>query len=356
MKKCAGYIVMILFSAVYLVSSSSELTSRIVEKNTGPTPVISSDKYRYGDLFSLSYLSQFRIKPAPPFKITLPECKAEPNINLYIICDSYIESYLADKKFYCGVDSLFKTLIYDLGPLEVSINHNKKNVLLLEIAERNLRPAFNRTDHINNLIAVKSHNQTMEGSHLNWASLFSSVKNFMFNSLINTNLELNTWEYSIFTPIKEFKADLNYKLFNVVDDNVVVSPDKKYLFYQPTVDSTAITSSFNDVTDAEIGSIVEKLNFTYDSVKSFGFDQIYLAIIPNPVSVLSADYNGMKYNRLLERIQDSPDLKMPFINIFAAYKNARIPVFQPSDSHWSIDGAYMWLNKFNEKLVKVNAH
>ncbi len=355
MKKCAGYIVMMLLSTVYLVSSSSELTNRIVEENTGPDPVISSDKYRYGDLFSLSYLSQFQIKPAPPLKIALPECKTEPNTNLYIICDSYIESYLADKKYYCGVDSLFKALIYDLRPLEVSINHNKKNVLLLEIAERNLRPAFYRTDHINNLIAIKGPNQSTEGIHSDGASLFSSLKNFLFNSLINTNLELNTWEYSIFTPIKEFKADLNYKLFNVVDNNVAISPDKKYLFYKPTIDSTAITSSFNNVPDTEIHSITGKLNFIYSNAKNIGFDEMYLSIIPNPVSVLSPDYNGMRYNRLLSRVQDSPELKMPFIDMYAAYKNANISVYQRSDSHWSMDGAYMWLEKFNEKLVKLHA-
>ncbi len=87
--------------------------------------------------------------------VKLTRCDAKLHKNLSVICDSYIENFIADKSYYCGIDSFFKALIYDTVPLQVTINPDKKNVLLIEIAERNLRLTLSRTDHINNLVAIK---------------------------------------------------------------------------------------------------------------------------------------------------------------------------------------------------------
>jgi hypothetical protein len=351
MLKILGYLVLTLFSVIYVVSSSTRLTVKITEKKIESNSMFRSDKYRYGDLFGLSYLPGYQI----PLNSNIPhlplvKCDTKPTMDLYFICDSYLYE-IADKKFYCGADNVLHVKTIAREKLYVTLNPERTNILLLEMAERNLRGILDDTSYVNNLVNKKLYNQPAQKKDSENSGLYSRLSESIFNKKINRNLESNIWDYSFFTPIKKLKAGINYKLFNVTDNDVAVSPDKKYLLFKPTIDTTLNSSSFQYVTDAEVKSIIEKLNQIYNTAKILGFKEAYLSIIPNPVSVLYPDYKGLKYNQLLTRIQNSADLKMPVVDIYTTFKNTRFPIYLRSDSHWNMDGVYLWINKFNSLLM-----
>jgi hypothetical protein len=364
MLRAFGYFVLLIFITIYIVSSYSGLTTRFVMERSASNSLFATNGHRYGDMFALSYLPQYKV-PAPRKSDALvPKCDVKKGINLYILCDSYIWEFIADKKYFCGVDS-FKCFYSYGDKVNTKLDHQKDNVFLFEMSERRIRSmlALSDTAYINHLFNTNYpplvNIDSLAKNHSFSARIKAfllNVKAHIFNGSISTNLELNVWDSSIFSPIKEFKSYLNYKLFNIIDENVTISPDKKRLFYTPTIDTAQNSSSFQSVSDKEIAFIVEQLNGIYEDARKSGFNIVYLSIIPNAVSILYPNYNGLKYNNLITRIQNSPELKMKVVDIYSTYKKTTIPVYAISDSHWNLDGAHIWLNQFNNALTIQSAN
>jgi hypothetical protein len=172
------------------------------------------------------------------------------------------------------------------------------------------------------------------------------------NKNINQNLEFNLFDYIIFNPLKELKAQLNYKLFGRISKEVSIIPNQPYLFLSETVNAESSISSFNPIDDNQIGKVVTTLNSTYSHYRSIGFDAVCFSIIPNPVSIICPEYKT--YNDIIRRVQNHPDLIMPMINIIDRLDSAHCQVYQFSDSHWNYNGFNLWVNEFNKYLRTVN--
>jgi hypothetical protein len=348
MRKIIGYIVLGICIPIYFVSSSQKLTLKLDVLKEKSNSFLGSDKHRYGDLFGLSYLSSFKHHSADSLK--LPDCSNQKKIDLYEICDSYMFLFFNSAKYYCGVDKLTQIKTNEQEALTTKLDTSKINVLLLEFSERNVRVLLEDSDYMKNIISENYSNN----SKPKFKEKIKDAYHFLFNKDINTNLEYHICDYAIFTPIKELKANLNYKLFNTIDKDVKLSESGNYLFYTPTIDSSKISSSFQYVTDSEIKAIVASLNKIYLKANKLGFNKIYLSIIPNPVSILEPDYNKMKYNYLITRIQNSRELQLPYVDAFSLFNAVKKGVYSPSDTHWSWTGAYIWLDKFNQDLASAS--
>lgn len=345
MKRIVGYIVLFICIAVYLASSSDRLTNKIVMFKNRDVSLVKSDKMRYGDLFGLSYLPDYKISIDENPSIELTACKKTRSFNLYSLCDSHLWSLLTSDSIFCGANKFQYANLNNLETLNVKSDSTKKNILLIELAERNIVPMI-KQNYSYMQEFLKLQNPKRDTSTL----IPRHVVEFLFNKNINSNIEFNIWESSIFTPIKEFKAQLNYKLFNRVNKDVAVSPDKKYLLYYPTIDSSSIYSSFKNISEPDIDTIVNNLNQIYFHYKKLGFTEIYLSLVPNPVTILYPDYNNYRYNQLIPRIENSPLLKMPFIDIYSDFKKSKIPLYRVSDTHWNRSGFNLWVNKVNSIL------
>jgi hypothetical protein len=70
------YFFLIIFAFLWYLGFSKDLAQWLFEKN------IAKDDYRYGDLYRLSNLSQFRI---PVEKCTTPQTSKTPNTNLILL-------------------------------------------------------------------------------------------------------------------------------------------------------------------------------------------------------------------------------------------------------------------------------
>jgi hypothetical protein len=113
-------------------------------------------------------------------------------------------------------------------------------------------------------------------------------------------------------------------------------------------------SSFKNVSVKEVDSLISRLNNIYDKGRQIGFKKIYLSIVPNPVSILEPKYDNLTYNNLVERLQHSSNLEMPYINLLPAFKQMKEQVYLSSDSHWNKKGAYVWLRMVNNELIKIS--
>ena len=347
MRKFTGYIVLSIFILIYVVSSYQKLTIKINLLKEKSGSIFRSDKYQYGDLFSLCYLTAFK-KPIRD-SVKFPNCNYPKKINLYAICDSYIFLFFNSDKFFCGVNNFSEIKTNDMELFTSKLDTSKINVLLLEFSERSVRPLLEDSVYISSLI-------TENRQYLSKIKLKQKIRTIyhtVFNDEINANLEYNTWDYSLFTPVKEFKSNFNFKLFNEVNKDVKISENGKQLFYAPTIDTLKVTSSFKYVTYGELDLLIQRLNDIFREAKNAGFNKVYLSIIPNPVSIIAPNYGGLKYNNLVNRIQNSSQLKMPFVDVFSSFARSQSPVYAVSDTHWSWNGAYIWLDKFNSELIKA---
>jgi hypothetical protein len=336
-KKIFGYLVLISCCAAYFVSSSDGLSRKLMKMKLESGSLFGSDKFKYGDLYGLSYLPDYKILLTPEATIHKDSCAGEKSINLYALVDSYIFSFFPADSFYCGVENFFYCRSTFLETRKISLDTSKSNILLLEMAERNLyRLLMDNYDYLGSFL-----DKDAEPPKTNTSN------GVVFNKNINQNLENIFWDSRLFTPVKELRSLINYTLLGKVEGDVLISADSEYLLYAPTVDTSSYASSFKFISDTQIDTLVARLNFLYNKYKQSGFDEVYLSIIPNSVSILYPGYKSYTYNMLLERVQGNAALQIRYFDVFRDFKNSEVPLYFRSDSHWNMNGAILWLNKLN---------
>ena len=235
--------------------------------------------------------------------------------------------------------------------MDIALDTNRKNILLIEIAERNLRYMTDTAAIYSKAALANKRNVTATSSATLSAFSDGFSLGFIFNPLIEQNLQFSLFDYRFFTPFKEMKAQLNYRLFNRASEGVKVSANGKYLYLAETVDSTQITSSFNPVSDKEIDKLVYTLNLTYRHYKLLGFDEVYFSIVPNPVTILNTGKYG--YNELIPKVQNDERLEMKIIDAYTPFKKSTNQLYQYSDSHWNNNGFCLWMSQVDRELDRI---
>lgn len=362
MKKFIFAAVGVFFLSIYIVSSSSDLMKKITQYRFLTESILKSSKYRFGDLYGVSYLADFK-KEVWKEKTVIERdtCSFSREINLFCICDSYLYSFIQSPSIFCGVKTYKFTRWYLDGPIETELDSTKVNVLLIERTERYF-PFTPLADYLNRIKLVKKHaivkSEKAEIIRQNASLCFidhekiMAIYNMIYNKNIDQNIEFNLFDYMIFSPLKELKAQLNYKVFGRTNKEVSVIPDKPYLFLSETVDPRSGSSSFIPISDEQISSTVATLNSTYAYYRNNGFDAVCFSIIPNPISIICPGYKP--YNDIIRRVQNHPDLIMPMVNIYDRFASATCQVYHTADSHWNYNGFNLWVNEINKYLRSVD--
>lgn len=317
---------------------------------------IRSDRWRYGDLYGLSYLPAYKF-PLEPFKLYDRSAgKPVNNRILYIIGDSF----LADKTLSGAFDGFDNVIFLDrrfpFGPIK--LDSTKQNFLVMEFAERNLNDySFFRTDEVKwSQAAIRSRlfnasTVPPEAASNVSTSIFARLNKLLFNKDLSRNLELLLFDDKSFSGIKEAKAALNYSLFARVAKETAVSTDKKRLFLNVTVDTSSIQSTFRPKSPKEMEGINSNLQDAGCYYTAIGFRKIFLSVIPNPVSIY--DEKRALYNHLLERIERSSGLYP--ISLFDRFKREKQNLYYRSDAHWNPVGMDAWVTETN-KVLQNNLH
>jgi hypothetical protein len=303
---------------------------------------VRSDRWRFGDLYGLCYLPQYkhRLEPFPKYRHVQ---RASTKRTLYIIGDSF----LADKTLTGAFDKYDNVIYLDrrfpYGPIYPDTT--KENDVLLEFAERNLSEYnFNNGPETQWPATERSRQASNADRHPSQpVSLLKRMGNILFNKDLSRNLELLMFDDRAFTPVKELKASLNYKLFGRMPPEVTISADKKRLLLNLTVDTSSTGSSFRPKTQEDVNRITGQLDIAGSYYQRLGFKNVLLSIIPNAASIY--DSGRMPYNHLLERVEKQTRLRT--ISVYEDYKTDKSNLFFISDAHWNPEGFKCWVNKAN---------
>ncbi len=356
MKRVFAYIVLNTFLIIYFISSYSPVMKKIAQFRYDWDSPLGSDNYKYGDLFGFSYLPDFKLieKKIPPAKENSFEDK---KIDFYCVCDSYLWSFPFNDSTLYNVNKYNQSRwLYD-EKIITSIDTTKINFMLIEMAEWYSREFLTDSSDIFSRINVKNPNPSFvdtsaKNTIQNSFSFIKIIDKVFANKWLNRNLEFNLFDYSFLTPLKELKAQFNYKIFDKVNSEVEFSSNKEFLLYKPTIDTASNQSSFKYLGDAEVNNMVDRLNKINDYYIKRGFDYVYFSIIPKPVSII--DPNLMKYNQLITRIQSNPALKIKYIDAYNILKKEPGKVYQRSDTHWNSYGFGLWVTELNNTLKKIS--
>ena len=301
---------------------------------------IVADDYRYGDLYRLSNLPQFK-DPQTPCPPTTTLVSDTANTHLYLIGDSFAEPQRIGKQDFSV--SQYQYVHWDKRSV-VQLDTTKRNVLLLETVERHFREHFSRP--VLELAIVEDTTGLPAPEPVSW-------KRVVFDQLqskgIEERLETVLFSQDIFLWFKELKAHINLNWFDRVPPTVGISRDRRHLFVDLDTDTTKrLNSSFAPLSDTEVNALIDSLNATAVRFRQQGFDAVYLSIIPNKASLL--DPGRGDYNHLIERVQQHPRLRVPFVDTYSEYAKQPQKVYALGDSHWNCYGRALWLQAVNDSF------
>jgi len=348
---CIGFIFCAL--TLYLTSSNAGM-KWITQDRYSRIGAFGADKYLYGDLYGLTYLSKFKITKDTNF-VSIPTKDEKPNsdiANLFILGDSYLYSFFKeDPRYYANISQV-KFIRWDVAkPIEIIPARNKKNILLIESVERNMSGLFNLNSvkaRLDGAEAVQSELNTRQKIAHFFAEIDEGIKESLYHKSLEANIEFAWFNFGFLEPLKELKGDFNLNFFGRVDKEVAISKDQNFLYLAETLNPNNPGSSFSDISEEKLKAQVSELNRIQDYYKAWGFDEVILSIIPNPVSVLKTE--NRPDNHLIQRIKSHPDFKGKLIDATEGLsKNANANFFT-SDSHWNQKGARIWLEQLNRQL------
>ena len=324
------YIILFVFSLLWVIGCNPTLRQKAFDLG------LTKDSYRYGDLYRLSNLPDFKqlTKPCPK-----PSNLPKTNTGLYIIGDSFTEKARVDSLDFVAKDYL---RTHWNEPLIIQLDTTKRNILVLQTVERHFREHF--VDSVRVLKIGKPEKVVPQAE----ASFFSLA--YWDKVLGESEEALTSFLFSgdVFLTLKEWKASLNLAWFNRHNDQVALSPDGKNILFCWDTDSSRITSSFKYFPDSELDSLIKGVNQTRQYYLSLGFDEVYLSIIPNKTSIVAPTMGP--YNHLVERVQQHPSLQAPVLDIWPAFTQNSQQVYSLSDTHWTCFGQSIWVKKVNDVL------
>ncbi|MFD2569121.1 hypothetical protein ACFSUS_00660 [Spirosoma soli] len=289
------------------------------------------DDYRYGDLYRISAL--------PQFKLPQPVCPAShrasdtASTHLYLIGDSFSEKERISQNDFRV--SHYQRIRWDF-PQRAQLDPTKRNVLLIETIERHFQDHFRMP--INDLI-VESDTSKAPTPKQSWGQRLA--KDFHWKD-VEERLESALFSQDWAFWFKELKARLTLNWFDRYNTGVSLSKDRRNIFLNSDTDTTSRLSSFSPLSDQEVDKLVDSVNAVAARYKKLGFDEVYLSIIPNKATILEP--NRDVYNHLIERVQQHPTLRVPTIDTYDAFRKASSSPYLISDTHWTCDGRAIWLN------------
>jgi len=350
MKRAVLMLIGAIFFGIFIISINTDLMKEVTTYRYSPASKFPSDKYRFGDLYGFSYLHPYKVRALSTEDLRSYYIKNRPQTGteLYGIVDSYLWSFVPNDSLFRQVDA-YRATRWDYMAKQFYLNPAKRNVLILEMVERRVRYTTPDTamfyKHLG-LVDSPTKESVSDIYATNW------WKEHVFNPNIEQNIEFNLFDYTVFTPFKEAKAWLNHRVFNRISQDVVLSKTRQQLYYKQTIDSTKNSSSFMHLRAGEVDTMVAGLNQVYTHYRKAGFNEVYLVIMPNPVSVLEPHFNQYKYNDLVPRLQKNPGLKMPVIDIYSKLlRFRRERIYQISDTHWDKIGILAGIAQIDSVLA-----
>lgn len=353
MKKALSYFFIVLGIALLAISDSKDLTQAILDKRNRISGWFGLRHWdNAGDLVTMSYLyDEKKFIEKKDYRFTRPLDTIRKNIELYVWGDSYLKDVPDSAFALAGHYHFGRRDFTDLG---YRLDTRKKNILVIETAERFARPYFSNLSIFDHVKKEENATTFSGGSPipLTHASLFGINLDAFYNHDINRNLEFNMFDYNFINPIRLLKARYVYELFGRASGNVVLSENGKWLFIGETVVAHGPLSSYDPVGKPELSKMLDNVDSIYRHYKKEGFDKVYFSVIPNPATILQPE----RYNGLIPAIRQHAALKgIPLIDVYGPFTHHPDPgsLYRVGDTHWNNNGLQIWLRIVNDELKKI---
>lgn len=301
--------------------------------------VIAED-YRFGDLYRLSCL--------PQFKQAAPVCPKEhrssdtASAQLYILGDSFTEPQRISQSDF-QVSHYQRVSWNQQTAGQFQLNPGKRNILLIETVERHFR------QHFTTPIVEFTIQKDTSRAPGQLKSLTQQIASELHRTDVEERLESTLFSHNWAYWFKELKASLTLSLFERTNTKVSLSGDKKNIFtYMDTDTTNHLVSSFAPLSDRDVSILVDTLNARAAYYQKLGFDEVYFSIIPNKASILETQRTD--YNHLIERIQQDPHLKANCLDVYTPFKHFPTSPYLKSDTHWTCEGQAIWLKLVQQRL------
>ncbi len=346
MRKLFAYSVLLFFAGVLVMSSSESAMRWLSHARYQDDGLLGSDKYRFGDLYGLSYLPAFRLEKDTSMIRHQVSLAGKRDVDLTILGDSYLYSYVQmDTSNFARTKNVTfrKWSDSNLEPLRVRPNATK-NVLLIETVERNVWMLLNSNRLRLQLERVSSDKPWYKS----WNEF---ILEHIYHPQLEQNLDFTLFNLNLSSPIKSLKSSFNSKVFNRSSTDVTVSKNGEFLYMRETVDSTQRSSSFYPISKDELHELGNRIVEMNQYAKSKGFDEVIFVIIPNPVVFTKTESNVS--NQLVPKLQLELGDKVRFVDPTMTLMEGGKNYFFKSDSHWNQNGARAWLAQFNQYLLKL---
>lgn len=344
MKRVLAYFLCIVFLLVLGISSSDQAMRLISKQRYQDVGLLGSDKYRFGDLYGLSYLPDFRIEKDNSFVSKQYLVNHSRDLDLYILGDSYLFSYIQmDTTNFARAKQVDfrKWSEGEKAPWVIRPSKRKK-VLLIESVQRNIWTVID-------LPRLKSHLEQSE-STLSWdEALNATLTDALYHPNLEQNIDFTLFNMLAWSPIKSLKAQLNFSVFGRTSQDVVLSKDQQFLYMQETVDSLQKGSSYYPVRNDEIIELSARMEAIKKYGMAKGFDEVIFSFIPNPVSITQTE--GRMDNQLNQKLVDANRGRFHFLDPTGVLSRGGKRYFFRSDSHWNQLGAKEWLGQLNQYLL-----
>jgi hypothetical protein len=334
MKEVVKYIALIFFGFLWFLGCSRSAGIKLGKEG------FIKDDYRYGDLYRMANLPDFKERRE---KCSVQYPKKIAGTHLIIAGDSFTEEGRIEDE-YLKSEKLTRVRVD--GYTSVKLDKRDKNILIIETVERHFRERFAavwKAVLINKELEQKE--KVWYKKVLEWEMPYSEERH-----------EAILFGYDWTMKVREWKALLNYRIFDRVDDKVVLNKTREHLLYYLPVRS-GINSAFDPISDEDVAVLVKYVNETYAYYLAQGFDEVILSVIPNKESILGNDL-GI-YNELIKRIQQHQHLKMPVIDTYTPFEKLGKAAYAKGDTHWSCQGQQVWIDAvnqlLNERITSVNA-
>lgn len=302
------------------------------------------DQYTYGDLYNVSNLKAFKEEDFNE-KDALAEAdkpRHHSDVHLYTIGDSFTKM---DTSYYAGGRNVHVWIGGNSG-VDVKLDKTKKNILVIQFIERVLQERLYYPEYKE----IYMDEGITEGGHQMAPPQQPAEKNKLkewimarFGGEINQRLEFLLFNRWPFIQAKEAKAQLTLDAFGRVP-GASISQDKKHLFYELEADSTFILSAFRHLSDQRLDTLVTNLNTMRQHYLAMGFNEVYVCLIPNKVTIQNPTYGV--YNHQIERIEANPRLKAPVISMIDTLRQ-HPNWYHLGDGHWDKRGKRFWLRRVN---------
>lgn len=302
------------------------------------------DQYTYGDLYNVSNLKAFKEEDFDENDALTEADKPRrySDVHLYTIGDSFTKM---DTSYYAGGRNVHVWIGGNSG-VEVKLDKTKKNILVIQFIERVLQERLYYPEYKEIYMDEGITEAGRQMAPPQRPAEQNRLKEWImarFGSEINQRLEFLLFNRWPFIQAKEAKAQLTLDAFGRVP-GANISQDKKHLFYQLEVDSTFTLSAFRHLSDQRLDTLVTNLNTIRQHYLAMGFNEVYVCLIPNKVTIQNPTYGV--YNHQIERIEANPRLQAPVISMIDTLRQ-HPNWYHLGDGHWDNHGKRFWLRRVN---------